>query len=256
MLSVYSLFTVSILFTFMVTYTLIYFHFRRGANAPFLRPLPAVDSLNALAARSIEEGREIHLALGSGGIVDSTAAETLMGILIVDEMGEQARRAHQTLIISTADAVSQLVAADNLSRGEASLGWQTRTYTRFIAPQPVAYGAGTRGMMQRENLTLTAAVGHWGDEYLLLAAPSVANGEYEMYSPEIAATARLETLPLIHLTARHPLLGEEIFALGAYLTRTPAHLAGIILQDVGRVVLVVAILAGVIISSLVSMELI
>lgn len=249
MLSFYTLVTLGSLLTFTITFALLYFRFQRGAKKPTLRPLPAVDSLRLLAERSIEEGRDIHLALGSGKLTQETSAQTLMGILMLDEMAEQARRANQTLILTTADPASQLVATDSISRGEAGRGWETRTYARFIAPQPIAYGAGTRGMMQRENLSLTAAVGHFGDEYLMLAS-ELPNGGQEMYAPEIAASARLETLPLIHLTARHPLLGEETFALGAYLTQSSAHLAGIVLQDVGRILLLVAILTGVLLKSI------
>lgn len=98
-------------------------------------------------------------------------------------------------------------------------------------------------MMQRERLGLTATIGDFGDEYLFLAAAEPSGGE-PMYSPEMVATARIETLPLVELTARHALLGEEIFALGAYLERWPSHLASLQMQDVARVLVILAILIG------------
>lgn len=243
-----NLFPIGLMLIFAITFSVIYIRLQRGAPPPALRPLPAVEALRLMAERSIEEGRDIHLALGTGRLTDNTSAETMMGLLVLGHMAEQSQRASQAPIITTADPTSQLFAADRLSGGEAERAWQTRTYARFVAPQPAAYGAGTRGMMQRENLSLTAAVGYLGDEYLFLAADH-PNGGDEMYRPEIAATAHVETLPLIHLTARYPLLGEEIFALGAYLTQRPSQLASLIVQDLGRVLLTVAILAGVILAT-------
>lgn len=253
-LLLYNLFTLGLLLAAALTFAVIYVLLQRGKQPPTLRPMPAVESLRVLAERSIEEGREIHLALGSGGVTDATAAQTLVGLLVLERMAEQSQRASRTPILTTADPASQLLAADSLSGGRVERGWEARSYARFIAPHPAAYAAGTRGTMQRENLGLTAAVGYLGDEYLFLAAEQ-PNGGKAMYAPEIAATAHVETLPLVHLTARHPLLGEEIFALGAYLVQGPAHLASLILHDLGRILLLVAILAGVVVTSLRSLGL-
>lgn len=245
---------VGLLLIFSITFTVIYFRLQRGSPPPPLRPFPAVDSLRALSERSVEEGRKIHLAMGSGRLTDATAAESSMGLIVLNEIAEQARRAGQTPIVTTADPVSQLLASDTLSEGDAERAWETRVYAQFIAPQESIYGAGARGIIQREELGLTAAVGHLGDEYLFLAAEQPDGGQ-AMYAPEMAATAHVETLPLVHLTARHPLIGEEIFALGAYLNRGPAHLASVILQDMGRLVLLVVILLGALAASLRSLGL-
>jgi hypothetical protein len=60
----------------------------------------------------------------------------------------------------------------------------------------------------------------------------------------VAGTTRLETLPLVHLSARTPLLGEELFAYGAYLGNSAQHWASVVVQDAGRVLLILLILVG------------
>jgi hypothetical protein len=141
--------------------------------------------------------------------------------------------------------VSQLLAADQLRQQQAGRGENPLTGARFVAPQPAAYGAGTRGMMQRERLGVSVLVGHFGEEYLFLAEER-PGGNLPIHQPELAATAQVETLPLVYLTAKRPVLGEEIFALGAYLTRWPSHLAGVVLQDLGRIIVIVAIVVGIV----------
>lgn len=248
-LSLSSIIALGVMLAFIVLFFIIYVRLRRGGQHPSLRPLPGVESLRLLAERSIEEGREMHLALGTGRVTDSTTATTLMGLLLLDEMAEQAVRTNQIPIVTTADAPSQLLAADILSRGQVERAWDTRPFARFVAPHASAYGAGTRGMMQRETLGLTAIIGHMGDEYLFLAAAQPDGGS-TVYAPDVAGTTHIETLPLIHLTARTPLIGEEIFALGAYIGQWPSHLASVLLQDVARIVLLLVIVVGVILRTI------
>jgi len=50
----------------------------------------------------------------------------------------------------------------------------------------------------------------------------------------------------MQLTADHTLVGEEVFAAGAYLSHWPAHLASLVLEDFVRLLIVGVILAGVI----------
>jgi hypothetical protein len=238
-----------LLLAFMIVFSVAYVRLRRGATVPHLRPLPGAQALPALAERALEEGRPVHLALGTGQLTHETSAETLMGFVVLDEMAASAVRTGRMPVVTTADPATHLLAADSLAQGEPVGAWDARNQARFIAPDPAAYGAATRGLMQREDLRLTTAIGYLGDEYLFLAAATPGGGE-AVAPPEVAATTRLESLPLLHLTARKPLLGEETFALGAYLARLPADIAGVLLQDVARVVLILAILVGVILRSI------
>ncbi len=226
------------------TFLAIYVRLQRGGVLPVVRPLQGVNALRTMTERAIEEGRATHVALGTGTLAGERVVETIVGLTVSDHLAEQARRANQIPIVTTADPTTQLLASDIVAK-DAPAVENARDYARFIAPQPIAYGAGTRGTMQREQLGLTAVVGDIGDEYLFLAATH-PNGGTPFYPPELTATTRTETLPLAHLAASNPLIGEETFALGAYLGNEPAHWASVILQDITRVVLLLLILVGVI----------
>ncbi len=225
-----------------------YARLARGARPPTLRPLLGGLTLQELRERAVEEGRPLHLTLGSGRLDDTTAAESLVGLALVDALAEQMLRFDHSPVVTTADPTSALVAEGMLRRGGSRRSGRPCGRARFVAPQPIAYGAATRGMIQQEPRAITMVVGHVGEEFLLLAT-SPPDGGQPFAPPSVAATARLETLPLLHLAAPHPAIGEEIFALGAILGRWPAHLAGVLLQDAARIVLLLAIVVGVVLRS-------
>ncbi|HBY96669.1 MAG TPA: hypothetical protein DEP84_22445, partial [Chloroflexi bacterium] len=142
-----------------------------------------------------------------------------------------------------------LIAQDQLRGGDIERGWRTLDDARFIAPDPAAYSAGTRGLMAREAQHLNALLGHFGDEYLLLAAERPA-GAAPIDRPAVAGSARLETLPQITLTAEQSFLGEDLFALGAYLACWPSHVAALVVQDSARLLIVIVILGGALLRTL------
>jgi len=57
-------------------------------------------------------------------------------------------------------------------------------------------------------------------------------------------TDDVQSQALLYATAAHPLIGEEIFAGGAYLRRDRAHLASLRVQDAMRLILILGILLG------------
>lgn len=214
-----------------------------------LRPLPGIQSLRVLAGRAVEEGSVLHLALGTGQLNASSVAETLVGLAVTDELATQAARTGQAPVITTADPIAVVVAQDQLRAGDAERGWRTLNNARFVAPTAAAYGTGTRGIISQERIRMNALLGHFGDEYLFLAAEQPSGGK-DFRQPQIAGTARLETLPLVYLTSEHPVLGEHLFAVGAYLGRWPSHLASLMAQEAARIIIVAMIIVGTLLASL------
>jgi hypothetical protein len=49
---------------------------------------------------------------------------------------------------------------------------------------------------------------------------------------------------VLYVTAQEPLIGEELYAGGAYIQAGPLHLASVRAQDIMRWVLVAGILVG------------
>ena len=81
--------------------------------------------------------------------------------------------------------------------------------------------------------------GQFGPEVLLLTEAQRRSG-----AQQIAGSSDYEAVALMFITADHTLIGEEIFASGAYLERRRTHIASLLAQDGLRWVLIVLIIAG------------
>jgi hypothetical protein len=64
----------------------------------------------------------------------------------------------------------------------------------------------------------------------------------------VAGTDSIHGQAVLYAAADEPLLGEELYAAGAYLGAGPAHTASLRMQDILRWVVVVAIVLGAILS--------
>jgi hypothetical protein len=142
-----------------------------------------------------------------------------------------------------------IAAQDTLYRAYQEGGRVSRyrgTDVALIAPDATAYAVGAQDVVTDDQVSVNVMVGSFGQEYLLLGEA----GAQQQDIVQVAGSSRLSAQPFIEATADHPLVGEEIFAAGAYLGEEPAHVASLRLQDVLRLVIVVAIFLGVAVKTL------
>jgi hypothetical protein len=88
-------------------------------------------------------------------------------------------------------------------------------------------------------------VGKFGDEYLLMGDSTARRG-----IAHIGGASDPNTLPFVYATADEILLGEEIYAAGAYLQKRPALLASLAAQDTMRWLVALVILGSILLASL------
>jgi hypothetical protein len=60
----------------------------------------------------------------------------------------------------------------------------------------------------------------------------------------IGGSDQLQAQAVLYAAAQEPLIGEEVFASGAYLGVEPAHVASLRVQDIFRWALIIIILLG------------
>jgi hypothetical protein len=60
----------------------------------------------------------------------------------------------------------------------------------------------------------------------------------------LAGSDNLTAQAVIYASAQEPLIGEEIFASGAYIETGPLHIASLTVQDILRWLIIAAILVG------------
>ena len=185
----------------------------------------------------------LHVGLGTGGISGPDMAVSLAGLAALEHLADQAAAGEARLVITVADPTLLPAAQEVMRRAYAGRGKSdvfSPSQVRLLAPDPTAYAAGVMGILEGENPLANVTIGAFGDEYLLIGETGVKRD-----LQQVAGTDDPAALAFMHLTAHETLIGEEIFAAGAYLSGTPSSVAGLMVQDWWLYLVVVFILAGV-----------
>jgi hypothetical protein len=109
---------------------------------------------------------------------------------------------------------------------------------RLAGLGPAGYTAGAMLTPREERVSATFLLGAMGAEAALIADTGAQRGSVTAAVTDPVGQAA------VFATTDNPLLGEELFAAGAYLKVNTAHAASLQAQDVLRWVAIVAILLG------------
>ena len=212
----------------------------RAGKAGTLRRLAGIEELPDLVGRSAETGQPLHISVGVEGLGGGATSETWAGLTLLANLADEAAASDTPLVVTVSDPTVLPMAQDLLQRAYLRHGnpdGYNPTQVQFVAPEPMAYAAGVMGMLAREKLAGNIMVGSFGDEYLLMGEVGARQDVRQ-----IVGTADPRTLPLVYASADETLIGEEMFAGGAYTSREPIQIASLLTMDWMRWLVIVAIL--------------
>jgi uncharacterized protein DUF6754 len=110
---------------------------------------------------------------------------------------------------------------------------------QWVSSEQFAFTAGTNGIILREKPATNIYLGRFYAESLILAETGFVNRAIQ-----IAGTAEIPQLPFFVAACDYTLIGEELYAMSAYLSRQPALLGTLKGGDVVKLVAVFCILVG------------
>jgi len=99
--------------------------------------------------------------------------------------------------------------------------------------------AHTSGVMERSRPAANIYVGAYYGESLILAETGHATGAIQ-----IAGTAETSQIPFFVVACDYCLIGEELYAASAYLSKDPKQMASIQGQDLLRVLMLAVVFVG------------
>jgi hypothetical protein len=219
----------------------------KGGRRIPLRPIAAYRRLQALVSQAAESGEPIHVAMGTGRLGTDATLESLMGLTMFDYVARRASAANQPALGTVGDATLLPAAQAVLHQARDEAGYGERYTGReveFYGPEPLAYSAGSYAAVARQRPLGSALLGRFGVEGLWLAESAASLGMTRLGGATDPSSAALLAVSVDDL-----LVGEEVFAAGAYLHR-PSHLGSLATQDIFRIVAILAIILGVILTSL------
>jgi len=107
----------------------------------------------------------------------------------------------------------------------------------FVTDDQFSFTATTCAIMMREKPAANFFMGYYYAESLLLAETGAATGAIQ-----IAGTDAQPQLPFFITTCDYTLIGEELYAASAYLSREPMLLGSLKGQDVAKALLMLLII--------------
>ena len=229
---------VTVFFFLMIIFAVV------GRNRPrqHLREISAYSRLGRAIGLAVEAGKRMHITLGWGSIIDLKGASALIGLTIVERITRLASISDRPPVVTSGDGVLGILSQDTLSGTYKAVGAGFQydpTTGRVTGLTPVSYSAGSIPVIYDEQVSATVLAGHFGSEAALITDAAERNDSLSMAgSDSITATS------VFIATAQEPLIGEELFAAGAYINAGPIHASSLRAQDIFRWVIVGAILVG------------
>jgi hypothetical protein len=224
--------------------------YRRGRLSQVVfRSLPAIDSLRASLRRSAEMGETVHLSPGAGALhYADSVAETIAGLQVVRGAAQEALTLGVPVQVTTNDALVYVMAEKSLELALYNAGQPPglEAQSLLVSQQDsLAYAAGVMDRLGRPEVQGSVLVGTFGEELLLIGEVGA-----EQTSFQVAGATRPVAMSFLPLLTKDFLLGEEVYAAGAYLEGKPARLVSLLVQDAIRMILLLLIFLGVILATL------
>lgn len=213
---------------------------RRGKEF-FIRRIAGLDSMEEAIGRATEKGRPI---LYVPGISDLDDIQTIASLTILSHLAERSAEYNTELIVPcrfsmVLSAAKEVVKEAYIKAGRPDAYKAENIF--YLTDDQFGYVAGIDGIMLREKPAANFFMGSFYAESLILAETGFATGAIQT-----AGTAQAHQLPFFVVSCDYTLIGEELFAASAYLSKDPQQLGSLKGHDFGKLVVIILIIVGVI----------
>jgi len=215
---------------------------RRGMYTPKLRRLPPLDAIEEAVGRATEMGRPIIYGQGLAGLADENAAQTVAGLSVLGYTAELAAKYGARLIYCVYDPSYQPLVYEIIQQAHVRAG-HPETFNAddiiFLGNDQFPWAFGVVGLVHREKAAACIYMGAFWAESLILAETGYYGGAIQ-----IAGTANRHQIQFFVAACDYALIGEELLAAGAYLSKDPTQIGSIWGQDMGRIIALVVLIVG------------
>ncbi len=216
----------------------------RSGKELFIRKIAGLEAVDEAVGRATEMGRKIYFIPGSQ---DMDQVQTIAGITILGRVAEMAAMYEAKLDVPVSRSLVMVTAREVVKEAYAKAGRPDsfqEDQVHYLTDDQFGYAAAIDGMVVRERPATIFMMGLFYAESLILAETGNSVGAIQ-----IAGTGEPSQLPFFVAACDYTLIGEELFAASAYLSREPRQLGSLKGQDVGKGLILVAIIVGILLET-------
>ncbi len=211
---------------------------------PVFRPITAFMSLRRGIGLAVEQGTRLHISLGKGDLLSSNNTSALVGLTTLERIARLSTASDRPTVATSGSGSLAILSQDSL-HAAYRIANAAEQYDpdrgRLAGPTPFSYVAGVLPVVRGEHVSTHLLIGNFGPEI------GIVTEEAEQVSAfTLAASDSLPAQAVLYATTQEPLIGEELYAVPAYLQAGPIYTASVRAQDVLRYGLAGAILVTVI----------
>ena len=210
----------------------------------YVRPIAGIQEIDNAIGRATEMGKPILFVPGTSSIGD---VATLAGLAILSKVAKKAAEYDTKILVPCKDYLVLPIAQEIVKEAHYEAG-RPDTFDKesvfFITSAQFAFVAGVNGIMIREKTATNFYMGMFWAEALLMTETGSSTGAIQ-----ISGTDAITQIPFFITTCDYTLIGEELYAASAYMAREPKQLGTLKAVDYLKLLILVFIISGTILST-------
>ena len=210
----------------------------------FIRKIPGLEALDDAIGRSAEMGKPVVYLPGLVGLNSIT---TIASLGILRKVARKAAEYGVELIMPNADPLVMTTAQEVVKEAYLDAGrpdLYNPNNIMYLTSDQFGFTAGADGIIMREKPGAVFLQGYFYAESLILAGTAFSAGAIQ-----IAGTTATTQLPFFIAACDYTLIGEEMLAASAYLSREPILLGSLKAEDLAKAVIMVFLIMAILLKT-------
>jgi hypothetical protein len=231
----------ALMFFLVITYVT---QARKGKKL-FIRRISGLSAIDEAVGRATEMGKKI---LYIPGILSLSEIQTIASLSILQHVSKLTAVYGTSIEVPNKDPLVFTAARETVKQAYMEAGKPDQfkeEMVTYLTYDQFAYAASVTAKMVRERPATNFLIGSFFAESLILAETGQSVGAIQ-----IAGTADIPQLPFFVTACDYTLLGEELYAASAYLSKEPVLLGSIKAQDIVKAIIMVTVGSGIVILAL------
>jgi len=207
---------------------LYYINRAKSGTDLFIRKIAGLEAVDEAVGRATEMGKKVFYIPGTQ---DMDNVQTIAGLTILSRVAKMTAEYETKLEVPVSRSLVMVTAREVVKEAYLNAGrpdFYNDDMVYYLTDDQFGYAAGIDGLVVRQRPATIFYQGAFYAESLILAETGNSIGAIQ-----IAGTAMPAQLPFFVAACDYTLIGEELFAASAYLSREPKLLGSLKGQDIG-----------------------